>query len=119
MRSFAFTRTAYPVLIFILVTLFAGCKHELLVECESFDEHGGWVVDPQFVEQMGSPYLMAHGLGEPVGNASTTAEFPASGTYHVWARTMDWAPGNWDAPGRFNIWLNGKKLEKTMGKDAH
>ena len=101
--------------IIILAILFAGCKHEILVECESFDDHGGWVVDPQFVEQMGSPYLMAHGLGIPVPNASTTVQFPASGTYHVWARTMDWASGNWDAPGRFNIWLNGKKLEKTMG----
>jgi hypothetical protein len=94
---------------------FTGCKHELFVECESFDDHGGWVIDPQFAEQMGSPYLMAHGLGEPVRNASTTLQFPASGTYHVWARTMNWAPGNWEAPGRFNIWLGGKQLEKTMG----
>jgi hypothetical protein len=95
--------------------ILSGCRHELFVECESFDDHGGWVVDPQFAEQMGSPYLMAHGLGEPVRNASTTLQFPASGTYHVWARTMNWAPGNWEAPGRFNIRLNGKQLEKTMG----
>ena len=56
------------IILFFLITLFlaAGCKQELLVECESFEDHGGWVVDPQFVEQMGSPYLMAHGLGQPV-----------------------------------------------------
>jgi hypothetical protein len=102
-------------ILLLLGILFTGCRHELLVECESFDDHGGWVVDPQFVEQMGSPYLMAHGMGEPVKNASTTIQFPASGTYHVWSRTTDWAPGNWDPPGRFNISLNGKQLEKTMG----
>src|SRR5438067_12994638 len=34
----------------------------LLVEAESFSNPGGWVVDPQFMDQMGSPYLLAHGL---------------------------------------------------------
>ena len=105
----------FIILQLLLGILFAGCKREVFVECESFDQRGGWVVDPQFVEQMGSPYLMAHGMGKPVQNASTTLEVPSSGTYHVWARTMDWAPGDWDAPGRFRIWLNGKELEKTMG----
>ncbi|MFH0759177.1 MAG: FAD-dependent oxidoreductase [Bacteroidota bacterium] len=103
------------ILIF-LATLFTACKQEIFIECESFDEKGGWVVDPQFVEQMGSPYLMAHGMGEPVENASTTLNFPSGGNYHVWARTTDWAPGSWDAPGRFNLWLGGEKLEKTMGE---
>ncbi len=96
--------------------LFSGCQKELLIECESFDHKGGWVVDPQFVEQMGSPYLMAHGMGEPVENATTTIQVPASGTYHVWARTNDWAPGHWESPGQFNILLNGKQLPETVGK---
>ena len=43
----------------------------LLVEAESFTEKGGWVVDQQFMDLMGSPYLLAHGLGSPVENAST------------------------------------------------
>ncbi len=102
-------------ILLLAALLFQGCKQELFVECESFDDKGGWVVDPQFVEQMGSPYLMAHGMGEPVENASTTIQMPSSGTYHVWARTTDWAPGNWKAPGRFKIWLGENKLEKTMG----
>ncbi len=108
-------------LLFILLLLvpafflLTGCQQELLVECESFENHGGWVVDPQFVEQMDSPYLMAHGMGEPVENASTKVDFPKRGTYHVWARTKDWAPGNWEAPGRFNLLLDDVQLEKTMG----
>ena len=31
----------------------------LLVEAESFTEKGGWVVDQQFMDLMGSPYLLA------------------------------------------------------------
>jgi hypothetical protein len=104
-----------PAILPVLLLVINGCSIELLQECESFEEPGGWVVDPQFVEQMGSPYLMAHGLGEPVENASTSISIPKRGNYHVWARTMDWVPGDWDAPGRFNIWLDDQKLEKSMG----
>ena len=46
--------------------------HEILVEAESFAEKGGWKVDQQFVHSMGSPYLLAHGMGIPVANAKTT-----------------------------------------------
>lgn len=103
-------------LLFLVIVVFTGCKHEIFIECESFPDLGGWVVDPQFVEQMGSPYLMAHGMGNPVENAATTVQIPSNGTYHVWARTKDWAPGNWSAPGRFNIWLDGRPLPETMGE---
>jgi hypothetical protein len=105
------------LLVFLAANLFfSGCQKNLFIECESFDNKGGWVVDPQFVEQMGSPYLMAHGMGEPVENASTTIQVPANATYHVWARTKDWAPGPWESPGQFNLLLDGKILSKTVGK---
>ena len=35
----------------------------VLVEAESFYSHGGWKLDTQFFDTMGSPYLLAHGLG--------------------------------------------------------
>ena len=71
----------------------------LLLEAENFDDCGGWVVDQQFMDQMGSPYLLAHGLGDPVRDAVTVARFPSAGMYRVWVRTRDWvAP--WKAPGR-------------------
>ena len=44
----------------------------VLVEAEAFSTHGGWKLDTQFIDLMGSPYLMAHGLGIPVENAETT-----------------------------------------------
>ncbi|MDF1745205.1 MAG: hypothetical protein P1V19_16010 [Gimesia sp.] len=34
----------------------------VLVEAESFNQQGGWKLDTQFINIMGSPYLLAHGL---------------------------------------------------------
>lgn len=89
----------------------------LFVEAEQFKSHGGWELDQQSMEQMGSPYLLAHGLGIPVEDATTEVEFPSAGTYRVWVRTRDWvapwnAPG---APGKFQLKVNGKTLEETFG----
>lgn len=38
-------------------------REMLFIEAENFEDIGGWVVDQQFMDQMGSPYLLAHGLG--------------------------------------------------------
>ncbi len=89
----------------------------ILVEAESFSGKGGWVVDQQFTQQMGSPYLLAHGMGNPVENATTIVSFPTTGTYHLWVRTKDWAPGNWDAPGRFQVAVAGKTLDTVFGTE--
>lgn len=105
-------------LLSLLILLVASCNHgsyELLVEAESFSDKGGWVIDPQFVEQMGSPYLLAHGLGIPVRDASTSISVPAEGKYNIWVRTRNWAPGNWEAPGRFRIVIDGTELEADLG----
>ncbi|HET6409586.1 MAG TPA: hypothetical protein VFG14_16990 [Chthoniobacteraceae bacterium] len=95
----------------------ARAAEQVLVEAESFTSHGGWVLDTQFVDAMGSPYLMAHGLGEVVKDAETTVAFPSPGNYRVWVRTFDWvarwkAPG---APGKFQVVVNGNPLEPTFG----
>lgn len=66
-------------IILILSLLFCSqliTASNLLIEAESFDQKGGWVVDQQFMDLMGSPYLMAHGMGVPVEDASTTISFP-------------------------------------------
>lgn len=90
-------------------------QSELLVEAERFLNKGGWVSDPQFIEQMGSTYLMAHGLGRPVEDASTEVLFKKKGTYHIWVRTRDWVPGDWDSPGKFQLSINEKRIEKSLG----
>ena len=89
----------------------------VLLEAEQFADAGGWDLDQQSMEQMGSPYLLAHGLGVPVKDAVTTAKFPEPGNYRVWVRTRDWvapwkAPG---APGRFQLLVDGKPLGETFG----
>ena len=105
-------------LILLLLAVFAVSKGQsIFIEAESFTEKGGWVVDPQFVEQMGSPYLLAHGMGVPVKDAETKMTVKTAGKYYVWVRTKNWAPGNWDAPGRFILLIDGKKLERELGKN--
>jgi len=108
--------------IFISVILFTitfyAKPQSVLVEAESFTNKGGWVVDQQFVEQMGSPYLLAHGMGIPVADASTQIKIPKNAKYHVWARTKNWASGNWEAPGRFYVSIDGNQLEMQLGKNT-
>jgi hypothetical protein len=48
----------------------AESPQTLLLEAESFHNLGGWVVDQQFMDQTGSPFLLAHGLGTPVADAT-------------------------------------------------
>ncbi len=109
-------------LIFLSVVIsLSACKvekQEVFLEAESFSEKGGWVVDPQFVFQMGSPYLLAHGLGRPVEDAVQETVIPAPGKYHIWVRTMNWAPGKWEAPGRFRISVDGEELGTDLGTNG-
>lgn len=90
---------------------------ELLVEAESFDQSGGWSLDTQFIQQMGSPYLLAHGLGRPVADATAVVTFPQPGKYQVFVRTFDWV-ARWKAagqPGQFQLLVNGTPLDTKFG----
>jgi hypothetical protein len=92
----------------------------LLMEAESFYDLGGWVVDTQAIEQMGSPYLLAHGLGVPVSDATTTVALPAPGRYRLLVRTRDWA-ASWQAPGapgKFQVLINGRTMAVTFGTEG-
>ena len=97
-----------------------SAPEHVLVEAERFDGYGGWVLDQQFMDQMGSPYLLAHGLGVSVADATATVTFPAAGTYRVWVRTLNWvAPwGVADAPGRFQVLIDGQPLDATFGTEG-
>jgi len=94
----------------------------VLVEAEAFKDAGGWVNDSQFMDQMGSPFLLAHGLGRPVEDAETTVQMPSPGKYRVWVRTRDWV-AQWtkdrvDAPGKFHVLINDKPLETVFGTEG-
>lgn len=94
-----------------------GRRAPVLVEAEAFEDLGGWVLDQQFMDLMGSPFLLAHGMGVPVADAKTHVDFGSGGRRRVWVRTRDWvapwkAPG---APGRFQLLIDGKPLRTTFG----
>jgi hypothetical protein len=107
------------------ITFFA-CFHlfsfagKVWIEAENFTNKGGWVVDQQFMDEMGSPYLMAHGTGNPVKEAFTFVDIPNDGRYHIYARTFNWTSpwfsGN--GPGKFALKVNGKKISDRLGVEG-
>lgn len=101
--------------LFLFAWLAAAASGENLVwiEAEQFRDHGGWTNDAQFIDQMGSPYLLAIGLGTPVADAVTTATVPHPGNYRLWARTKDWTPEH--HPGLFQISLGTRTIEHAFG----
>ncbi len=104
------------VIFFVFMTCLGFAQSpSVLVEAESFDQLGGWVVDQQFIPSMGSPYLLAHGMGEPVENAKTTVNFSESGRYWFWVRTKDWVPDRTETPGTFKIIFDGEEYPETFG----
>jgi hypothetical protein len=88
----------------------------ILIEAEDFENFGGWVLDSQFETQMGSPYLLAHGLGRPVADATTVIDVVDAGEYEVWVRAKDWVPAH--HPGRFTLSINGETLETEFGANG-
>ena len=103
-----------------LLAVTAHGADSLFVEAEAFSDHGGWSTDSQFILNMGSAYLLAHGLGTPVADATTEVTFPSTGTYHLHVRTKDWV-AQWDAPGspgRFQISVDGTPATTTFGTEG-
>ncbi|MEA1952241.1 MAG: FAD-dependent oxidoreductase [Planctomycetota bacterium] len=107
-------------MLIILAVVQLGFAATVLVEAESFSQRSGWVIDQQSMDVMGSPYLLAHGLGRPVADATTTVTIPEAGEYRIWVRTKDWvarwsAPG---APGKFQLLIDGEPLKTEFGTEG-
>jgi hypothetical protein len=115
-----------PGMLIFCLLMAAGlfsCKKSrsiVFLEAESFGNTGGWVTDQQAIDLMGSSYILAHGLGTPVEDASSLIRLPEKGKYHFWVRTRDWvAP--WDAegaPGKFRIVVNEVPLKTVFGTEG-
>ena len=103
----------------------SGCSNTentgILVEAESFSDKGGWSTDQQFTFEMGSPYLIAHGLGKPVADAVTTIELPKAGKYHIYVRTYNWTSPWSDkkGPGEFKLKVDGEELKTVLGNEGN
>ena len=107
-----------------LLTLFPAISllkaESFLIEAEQFSQKGGWQVDTQFIETMGSPYLLAHGMGKPVADATTEASVARDGNYTVWVRTIDWTERlkRTEGGGLFAVVVNGEVIGKPQGNGA-
>ena len=104
----------------LAATALSSQAQPLWVEAESFANPGGWMLDTQFIDIMGSPYLLAHGMGAPVKDAQTEVSVSEPGRYRVWVRTKNWV-GPWEAPGapgKFQVSVNGAKLAKVLGTEG-
>ena len=100
------------------VSALIGCRNEeLFVEAESFAVKGGWQLDQQFMDVMGSPYLIAHGAGVPVEDACSQVRLPGKGEWHVYVRTYNWVSPWYDGegPGKFKVAVAGEELSETVG----
>lgn len=95
-------------------------NNSLFIEVGTFSNYGGWVLDTQFIPNIGSAYLLAHGLGRPVADAETNVIFPRIGKYHVWVLTRDWI-SPWKegaACGLFEVHVNGIPLTNIFGNEG-
>ena len=102
--------------------IMSGCSRpaeDIFVEAENMSDCGGWVVDQQSMMQMGSPYLMAHGMGRAVEDATTELTLDESGSYRMWVRTRDWTRhwGKEQSAGQFQVVINGKATKAIFGTE--
>lgn len=91
--------------------------NSVYVAASTFEDKGGWIADPQFMEQMGSSYLIAHGLGQPVNDARTRFTVPQDDTYNLFVRTRNWT-AYWSdkpTPGVFRIRIDDRQAEPLFG----
>ena len=93
---------------------------KMLIEAESFEKLGGWVIETQSMPNIGSAYIMAHGMGIPVADAETVIEIKDEGVYTFWARTRDWTAvwGRGEPAGRFTLNVDGRALSATLGTNG-
>jgi hypothetical protein len=112
MRCLVLCATAFALLVLLVAR--EAPSATVWLEAELFRDQGGWTEDTQFVDQMGSPFLLAIGRRGPVADAVTEADVPAAGQYRLWVRTRDWLPEH--SPGRFRVVLGDKPVEWVFGQ---
>lgn len=106
---------------FAAIATLAGCDESSAIvafaDAEAFDNPGGWVVDQQSMDVLGSCYLLAHGAGVPVEDAVTQLPLKHEGRCHVYVLTHNWtAPwSDKEGPGAFSVSVDGQDLGRVCG----
>ena len=96
-------------------------SNSVMALATTFADKGDWTVEQQFVLQMGSSYLLAHGIGTPLQkDAVTTVTVPCDGEYNILVRTKNWTK-HWSdgpTPGIFSVLIDGQSDGTTYGTDS-
>lgn len=95
-------------------------EEAIILTAPLFSQMGGWVLDTQFVTTMGTPYLLAHGLGRPVEDAAIEFTVETTGEYHLFVYTFNWV-SPWrkeEAPGKFRILVDDQAVDTVFGCTA-
>ncbi|MBQ0080683.1 MAG: FAD-dependent oxidoreductase [Alistipes sp.] len=93
-------------------------KNSVMVLATTFADKGDWTVEQQFVLQMGSSYLLAHGIGTPLKKDPTTEITVAQdGQYNIFVRTKNWTKywSDGPTPGIFQVLIDGKADATNFG----
>ncbi|MBE6612313.1 MAG: FAD-dependent oxidoreductase [Ruminococcaceae bacterium] len=62
----------------------------LWIDAVEFEDYGGFICETQFVREMGQPYLMADGVGNPTAPASVRFTVREAGMHRFFLRTKNW-----------------------------
>ncbi len=93
-------------------------ENSVMALATRFDDRGDWTVEQQFMLQMGSSYLLAHGIGTPLPkDAKTIISVPSDGDYTLFVRTKNWTKywSDGPTPGIFQVFVDGVPDEETFG----
>ncbi|MBQ3846654.1 MAG: FAD-dependent oxidoreductase, partial [Bacteroidales bacterium] len=93
-------------------------QDNILLLASRFADKGGWTVEQQFIHQMGSSYLLAHGIGvAPVADAKTSFHVETEGEYTLFVRTKNWTKywSDGPTPGIFQVLVDGIADGETFG----
>ena len=93
-----------------VVAVLTASARRIDVHPQSFDA-GGWGLDVQFMDVIGSPCLIAHGRGIRVTDATAKVTVPEAGRWRVWVRSRKWV----DGAGRFKVAVGARELGRVFG----
>ena len=93
-------------------------SNSVMLLATQFADKGDWTVEQQFVLQMGSSYLLAHGLGSPLAkDAVTSFTVEEEGDYTLLVRTKNWTAfwSEGKTPGVFQVKVDGQADAAEFG----
>ena len=86
----------------------------LWIDAVDFEDYGGFVLETQFVREMGQPYLMANGVGEAAPPASVKLHIKEGGAYRFFVRTKNWYTEH--APDGLVLEVDGVRARHVLSR---